>query len=149
MDELAYDCQQVIQRKAQAFTQDEHDGLLGRRQRGLQSMRGMGGVMNRCTLLPAGDGGDTHAKALGQNPHGLLADLDLGADPGCRGGVLVQPQMHRFSSSMTSRVKSKPRRRPVNESSETRHLSSNMNIALGIFSHPTTLAAGKPVKAGA
>ncbi|MCO1340505.1 hypothetical protein L0Z26_00925 [Burkholderia multivorans] len=30
--------------------------------------------------------------------------------------------MHRFSSSMTSRAKSKPRRRPVNESSETRQL---------------------------
>ena len=73
---------------------------------------------------PALEKGATHEKALRQNPHGLLADLDLGADPGCRGGVLVQPQMHRFSSSMTSRAKSKPRRRPVNESSETRQLAS-------------------------
>ncbi|MCO1340844.1 6-chlorohydroxyquinol-1,2-dioxygenase [Burkholderia multivorans] len=32
--------------------------------------------------------------------------------------------MHRFSSSMTSRAKSKPRRRPVNESSETRQLAA-------------------------
>ena len=81
---------------------------------------------------PALEKGATHEKALRQNPHGLLADLDLGADPGCRGGVLVQPQMHRFSSSMTSRAKSKPRRRPVNESSETRHIRTKALTKLSI-----------------
>ncbi|WP_338328243.1 PTS sugar transporter subunit IIA [Burkholderia multivorans] len=41
--------------------------------------------------------------------------------------------MHRFSSSMTSRAKSKPRRRPVNESSETRHIE-NVVIDLSVTS---------------
>src|SRR5690606_34929898 len=96
----------------------------------------MRGIFNRSALLPARDGRDTHTKALRQDRHRFVARLDLGTNSGGGGRILVQSQMHRFSSSKTSRAKSKPRREPINQSSGTRQVGTGTIVDATIISAP-------------
>lgn len=132
LKELAHHRQQVVQRQAQVRAKVDDDLFLAGVERGLQPMRCVAAVFDRCALEPLADGELAHAKALRQLGFGALRLLNR--QPGSRRGrrVLVQADKHHglrcFKSASkpfrTSRPTKIAYRPPRSHSSGTRQLST-------------------------
>ena len=93
-NELARDCQQVIQGQQQGAPQVNHHDLLRRCEHGLQAMGRVGTVPKDRALLPLVDRLLGNPIALGQDTGCLVAGRDLGPHCRCGAGVLVQGYQH-------------------------------------------------------
>ena len=88
-EELTRDGQQIIQRQQQGPAQIDNNGLLFRRQAGLQPMGGVGAIRGVLAMFPFVHRAFADAIAFGQDTRTVRARGNLGANQRCCPGVLV------------------------------------------------------------
>jgi len=102
VEKLADHCQEVIERNQQRLAQRHRDGLLRRRQRRLQPVRRMAAIFDAVAVTPFVDRLLRGPEPVRQNPRGIIARLDGGADLWCGRCLLVKMDQHRSSPLQVS-----------------------------------------------
>lgn len=103
MDEFPGHREEVIQGQQERLAQRHDDGLLGRRERGVQPLRAVGTIPHLRALPPFAHGGFTQVVTPGQFRDGRGRFAQLAANRRGGTGILMEVELHRSALVITGK----------------------------------------------